>query len=233
MFDLTNAVENWRRELSQSEAIAAADLNEMETHLREEIEGLAGRGLTEEEAFVIAARRLGSAGDLTCEFAKVNGAFIWQRRLFWMLAGVMLFMVAHAVAGVAAKALSLASTYIGLRGERVGLLESFISTAVLIITFYGVYRILGLNRKTHAATGPIKRSASTAALLITAAVIVFVCTAATRFVPLIQLRFLGPEEVGRMALGAAYGWALWAVIAPFALATILILMSRTKRCKVA
>jgi len=34
-------------------------------------------------------------------------------------------------------------------------------------------------------------------------------------------------------LGAGYGAILWAAVAPFALATILILMARAKRCRIA
>jgi hypothetical protein len=231
MFDLRSAVENWRRELLQGEAIAIADINEMETHLHEEIESLAGHGLSEEEAFLVAVRRLGDAGDLTCEFAKVNGAFVWRRRLFWMLMGVMLFMVAHAVAGVAAEGVTLASIFAGWRGERVGMLESVFSTAVLVGTFYGMYRIFGLGRGAGRTAGARRRSST--AVLIGAAAVVFVCTAATRLLPVVQFRLLSAKDVGTITLGASYGEILWAAVAPFALAIILILMARAKRCRIA
>ena len=47
----------------------------------------ATRGLSAEEAFLVAANRIGKGSALESEFGKVNGQAIWLDRLFWMLIG--------------------------------------------------------------------------------------------------------------------------------------------------
>lgn len=72
MFDLNDAVAEWRRKLQQDGTIETEDLDELESHLRDEVERLARSGTPEEEALQIAARRLGDAHELTREFTKVG-----------------------------------------------------------------------------------------------------------------------------------------------------------------
>lgn len=87
-FDLTRALADWRRQLSQSPAYRSENLEELESHLRDSVAGLGGQGLSEEEAFIIATHRIGTMRGLESEFAKVNGKEVWLNRLLWMLVGV-------------------------------------------------------------------------------------------------------------------------------------------------
>ena len=76
MFNVDQQIQQWRRDLSNAEVCRDSDLDELESHLRDEIENLEDRGLSTEEAFIVASRRLGNRGSLTREFAKVNDQ--WQ-----------------------------------------------------------------------------------------------------------------------------------------------------------
>ncbi len=87
-FDLNRAIDNWRQHLSQSPSYRADNVEELESHLRDSIATLAGTRLSEEEAFLIATRRVGMTRALEPEFAKVNGKEIWLGRLLWMLVGI-------------------------------------------------------------------------------------------------------------------------------------------------
>lgn len=90
MFDLNQNIENWRRELRGNPSMSQEDVDELVSHLQDEIENLTGRGLSEEEAFWVARRRLGDASALSVEFSKVNRAAIWRQRLLWLLTGYFL-----------------------------------------------------------------------------------------------------------------------------------------------
>jgi len=72
MFDLNDAVAEWRRKLQQGAMIETENLDELESHLRDEVERLARSGTSEEEAFQIALRRLGDSHKLCEEFSKVG-----------------------------------------------------------------------------------------------------------------------------------------------------------------
>ena len=84
MFDLNESITGWRTRLANDENYAAADLDELESHLREEVDRLRESGLSGEEAFWVASRRLGNAESLSAEFAKVNGGRVWANRLLWL-----------------------------------------------------------------------------------------------------------------------------------------------------
>jgi hypothetical protein len=103
-FNLNDAVRRWRAALSQSPQVREEDLAELEGHLRDGIAGWQARGLTDEEAFLLAARRLGNQTALQTEYAKVNRRHIWMDRLLWMLVGVQLNGLVGAVSGPVADA---------------------------------------------------------------------------------------------------------------------------------
>jgi len=86
-FDLNTAIREWREELSLRPGFRDEDLEELEAHLREGIEELEQRGLSMEEAFLIASHRLGAPSALQDEFSRLNRHAVWLDRLVWMLLG--------------------------------------------------------------------------------------------------------------------------------------------------
>lgn len=86
-FDLNRAIQHWRENLGQSPAFRSENLNELESHLRDSVATFETRGLSAEEAFLVATRRMGASSALEPEFGKVNGQAIWLDRFFWMLIG--------------------------------------------------------------------------------------------------------------------------------------------------
>jgi hypothetical protein len=97
-FGLNRAIADWRHQLGQSPAYRADDLEEMESHLRDAVEQLRTAGLTDEEAFLVATRRVGPPQVLEAEFAKINGRSVWLDRLLWMLVGVQAWLLTGALA---------------------------------------------------------------------------------------------------------------------------------------
>lgn len=94
-FDLNRAIQNWRENLGQSPAFRSENLYELETHLRDAIVTLRGSGLSDEEAFIIAAKRLGKSSHLEAEFAKQNSRSVWLDRALWILLGAQLWGLAN------------------------------------------------------------------------------------------------------------------------------------------
>ena len=90
-FDLNGALRRWRKNLEQSPALRDADVEEIETHLRDSVLTLQFSGLDAEEAFLIASQRLGQRQELEREFGKTKPKRIWMDRSLWMIAGLLLF----------------------------------------------------------------------------------------------------------------------------------------------
>jgi hypothetical protein len=87
MFDVEKAVNDWKAGFAGYECMIADNIHELEEHLRESMVQLVRLGLSPEEAFLVAAKRLGGPSVLTEEYRKVNGSHPWQNRMLWMLFG--------------------------------------------------------------------------------------------------------------------------------------------------
>ena len=72
MFKLEQAISDWRRQMLAAGIKAPVPLEELESHLRDEIEQLAKSGLTEVEAFQAAVQKIGPAQAVQNEFKKVR-----------------------------------------------------------------------------------------------------------------------------------------------------------------
>jgi hypothetical protein len=98
-FDLNEAVRRWQQNLGASPAFCADDLEELASHLRVSVQRLTATGLSEEEAFQVAARRIGERGPLEREFAKLNPTVAWSSAVFvfWLAAGMFLLQVADSL----------------------------------------------------------------------------------------------------------------------------------------
>jgi hypothetical protein len=76
---LEEQIEQWRGYLRRRQAIEAVDVEELEDHLREQVSALLGANLTEEEAFLIAVKRLGDLDALSREFAREHSERLWKQ----------------------------------------------------------------------------------------------------------------------------------------------------------
>jgi hypothetical protein len=76
---LETQIDAWRAHLRRSQAIKEADAAELEDHLREQIASLGDQGLTDDEAFLVAVKRMGAIDDLTREFAREHSDRLWKQ----------------------------------------------------------------------------------------------------------------------------------------------------------
>jgi hypothetical protein len=82
MFDLEKAVTEWRRQMLAAGIKSPVPLNELEIHLREEIERQMKSEFDERNAFEISVQKIGQAEPLKLEFMKID-AKNWNRPLAW------------------------------------------------------------------------------------------------------------------------------------------------------
>ena len=80
MFNLEKSIADWRQQMLAAGLNTPVPLEELEMHLREEIEQLVRAGRTEPEAFESAVQRMGHAPVVHGEFKKIStadGKFEW------------------------------------------------------------------------------------------------------------------------------------------------------------
>jgi hypothetical protein len=93
MFDLEQSIADWRRQMLAVGIQTPVPLEELESHLREEIGRLAQSGLDEQNAFKAAVQKMGPGQAIRNEFEKAGmapRARIWMLYEIFMLAFVLL-----------------------------------------------------------------------------------------------------------------------------------------------
>jgi len=71
MFNLNHAIKEWRRQMIAAGVKTPVPMEELESHLRDDVEGRMNAGLSAEEAFALAAQEIGPGAALRLEFEKV------------------------------------------------------------------------------------------------------------------------------------------------------------------
>jgi hypothetical protein len=115
MFDLEQSIADWRRQMLAAGIKSPAPLEELEIHLREEIERQKRLGVGAPRAFEISTNKIGQASELKIEFRKASAPIETQ---FVKLAGVACAVVAILFS---LWILFLFSPEIGLMAELLGL----------------------------------------------------------------------------------------------------------------
>jgi hypothetical protein len=87
MFNLEQAIVEWRRQMLAAGVKTPVPLEELESHLREEIERQTKSGSNEAEAFKSAVQKIGSAHTIQNEFEKVEAT---EEERQWQLVQIML-----------------------------------------------------------------------------------------------------------------------------------------------
>lgn len=77
--ELEAEIDRWRGYVQRRQAISSADVEELEDHLREQVADLRATGLDDEEAFLVAIKRLGNLDAVSREFAREHSDRLWKQ----------------------------------------------------------------------------------------------------------------------------------------------------------
>jgi hypothetical protein len=115
MFDLNRQIDLWKRAFAAKKTCSSDELEELESHLREQVEAMIAAGHSQEEAFAQSASRLGARDAVCREFAKNDflGDWLAIRAGNAMVALVGLAAVVLAIAVEIEKQDGLLAAHIG------------------------------------------------------------------------------------------------------------------------
>lgn len=77
--ELEAQIDRWRGYVQRNRAISPSDVDELEDHLREQIADRQATGLDDEEAFLVAIKRLGNLDAVSREFAREHSDRLWKQ----------------------------------------------------------------------------------------------------------------------------------------------------------
>lgn len=135
MFDLESAIAEWRQELRAAGIHSAATLEELESHLREELERQARTQGDAAEMFAAAVTAVGRPGELKSEFRKAGGWLSWlgddgATRGYRVLGVAWLLYCAWQFVGLMISLASVSFNHLGI-----GVRPAMILVAVLMLVF--------------------------------------------------------------------------------------------------
>jgi hypothetical protein len=222
MFDINEQIKKWRCALAQSEAFSKSDVDELESHLREEIERLIALKLSGEEAFWVAAHRVGDTGTLAGEFAKVNWAGMLRRRIFWMVAGVLTYLLASYLANAVSQVCVLLAGLGGVRGYGLGAVGVFSNIAILGLAVL-VFCLARLHNWSILRFGRWLDNFTIRIIIFLGIItVIVVLNVARLFFSAAAARMMGVQEYGQIAVVWAYLQLLIPILLPVILMVILI-----------
>ena len=79
LVDPEGAIASWRAYLVSRGSVSDIDADELEDHLRSQIDALQAGGLDEDEAVLIAIKRMGRQDEIAGEFARENSRRLWKQ----------------------------------------------------------------------------------------------------------------------------------------------------------
>src|SRR5262245_22285933 len=85
--ELEAQFEQWRRYVLRRRELQPFDADELEDHLRSSVDELVAAGLSPDEAFLVAVKRMGSLDELSREFAREHSERLWKQLVLTADAG--------------------------------------------------------------------------------------------------------------------------------------------------
>jgi hypothetical protein len=225
VFDLNEQISKWRSNLAQSQTLGKPDIDELESHLQEEIENLTVLKLSGEEAFMVATHRLGGMDMIASEYAKINCGKRLKRNVSWMITGILVYLLAMYFATAISKDCVLLAANNGITGDRsLGFIGFILKILTLITTFilgYFFCRLIpGLKKQ-------IKQLTTRERLLIVMLLFLIITFVYRVFfhVPVPGFKPMSVKQCVEQALG--YTTFLWSVFLPAVLGIVLIILTKS------
>ena len=81
MENMDSQIAEWRAYVAHAPALNGHDVDELEDHLRHQIAELNAAGLTDDEAFLVAVKRMGDMDTVSREFAREHSDRLWKQLL--------------------------------------------------------------------------------------------------------------------------------------------------------
>jgi len=233
MFDLNKQIKIWRSGLAQQQTLEKSDIDELENHLREEIERLAASELSEQEAFIVAAHRLGRSDSLSEEFAKINSSVLWRKRVFRVVAIIFAWIIISYIGQVVSRTCFLLGVLAGLRGNTLNIIVLISQVAIFGVAVYALYLI---SRSKNLHGDLFCKIADSFRGKVMLFVIVFVIVVGTlafnTLITAITARFLNPREFGQISMFKAFQGLMQMIFLPLTLLLGMILVRPSKFRKV-
>ncbi len=230
MHDRETRLKVWRERLQMQDALSARDIVELEAHLLDQLRELEAKGLSQEESWMIAERRLGDAETLAEEYQRSDPSRVARLRIVWALVGILVFNVFSSL-------ISMAQTIVGgvylsyfdrtihdgfeLVGVGPFVVHGVIMAGAVFAVAYAAYRVW-FHGRWEDWSQRLSSFAGRPGVLLSVVLGVMVLAFLVRTgSSIVTARLFAPEAFGALAVTSAYSGALFSLALPVALVMTL------------
>lgn len=135
-FDLSAALQTWREELAAQPNLTAETRRELETHVNDTVAEMRQRGLSDEESFWLARRRVGQPKELSQEFASAERENPGREWVLWFAIVFYIMTLWQNITGFLARILTsqiIKSPSSNQIGSSIGSVLAYLSVALLCV----------------------------------------------------------------------------------------------------
>lgn len=202
--DLNERIQGWRKTLLGRPGIGESDVDELESHLRDTVDRLTAAALTQEEAFLVAAHRIGSPVELEDQYSAVNFGEAWKTRVIWMVAGVLGYWTVTGASEALAKLTLIVGA--GRVSDGVALARWGVPIDLVAIVAFGclLFKCVRWQIIRNRKAGQTKVRNGSVGLIIWLALASLAASAAKGFVEVLAARLQGPATLGGYFLFSSY-----------------------------
>jgi hypothetical protein len=229
MFCLENAAADWLGDLRQSGSFEQSDLEELGSHLEDEIKELLNYGLSEREAFWVAMSRVGTGNELPAEYAKTSSRAVWRHRFWWMAAGILGYLGFNYLVRFLSYGGAIAAAFAGIDGTPL----IVVSLSLMIVVSFGALLLAWRLLTKMEALGTARRHHSVRRSRTRTVMLYVFCVAATAV--LIMLASYGPFLIINPEVNSEASWATFVardnfrVLLAVSLVSIVFMASRPRK----
>ena len=234
MFSLNSEINKWREVLLEKQTCKTSDLDELESHLRDEIDQLKLSGLSEQEAFLVGTHRLGDTETLADEFAKVNESLRLRKKLFFAGCVLFAYIFASYAAGTLSKIFLLLTTLLGFRGYAAGIVDPVSMVTVFILIIFLWYKLAGKKNHEGQMFSKAADSLKGKLILLSLAFVLMLALMSVRMLVAVSMaRTLRAQEYGQIIMPTTLFSNFCWIIKPVILMIILIYLRPAKNIRTA
>ena len=102
-FDIQKQIRSWESKIRTEPSLTESDAEELKSHLLDSIDTLQDAGLDDQEAFLVASKRIGNINDWGQEYLQENNTILQIRRSAVILAGVLIYFFFNNLIEIAGK----------------------------------------------------------------------------------------------------------------------------------
>ncbi len=139
-FNIDNKISDWKASLLKNSNLTIDNVDELESHLLDEIDELRDVNLSNEECLLVAKSRIGATETIESEYAKVNKSMVFMKKINPYLKGALIFLAFTTLVEFSTKLLILVSETAGLNNGTAQIISILIFAFLTLTFFIVLYR---------------------------------------------------------------------------------------------